>query len=164
MKKKIKNLYPPHLDLLSSKHSDGKGGMITVLPSPIVRKNLTDYAYGKDIDEKVVTMAVALAEKMAINIIRETLNQQLDGVIEQVVEKLTAALIEKLPAQQIIIKEASSSNLPELKKQAKQMDFGGAIPTVNRTSGMTLKGKSGTISKTEDTTDDALDVLDKLNI
>lgn len=134
-----------------------------VLPSPIVKRDLRDHAYTKDIDEKALTLAVSLAERMAINIIRETLNQQLERVIEQVSDRLVKDISSKLPTQQVVIQQTASESLPQIKQQVKDFEFKTDI-SIDRTEGMKIKGKASKKTETNDTTDDILDALDQLNI
>jgi hypothetical protein len=128
-----------------------------------VRKNLNDYSYSKDIDEKVLKLAMSLAERFAINIIRETMGKQLEQVVDKVTDKLVSDLVNKMPTQQVVIKEVASEATPEIKKAMKDFDFSTEMPNVDRSKGMTLKGQASKTTSTSDTTDDALDVLDSLN-
>lgn len=163
-KRTRKDLYPPQTIVTPVKYDDGNGGTITVLPSPIIKRDLSDYAYGKDIDEKVITLAVSLAEKMAISMIREHHASNIDALVDRITDQLSAKLIEKMPTQQVIIQQTSHDSLPEIKKTVKDFEFDTSIPTIDRSSGMVLKGQGTKISKTNDSTDDTLDALDKLNL
>lgn len=154
------DLFPPQQIV---KHSDGKGGHVVVLPSPIVKRDLFDHAYTKDIDEKVLNMAMIVAEKLATSIVRETLGQQLEAITERVAEQLTKTIADKLPQQQVIIQQTTAQALPEIKNLVKDFEFKTDI-AVDHTAGMTLKGKPKKIQKTNDTTDDTLDILDQLNL
>jgi len=167
MAKNLKELYPPKVSVVPKKYSDGNGGTITVLPSPIIKRDLTDYKYGKDIDEKVVTLAVALAEKMAISIIRETnatQQLQLETFIDKITQTITGSLIAKMPAQQVVIQQTAQEAMPQIKQQVKDFEFDTNIGHVDRSGGMVLKGQGTKISKTNDSIDDTLDALDKLNL
>jgi phenylpyruvate tautomerase PptA (4-oxalocrotonate tautomerase family) len=158
---KRNKLYPPPSPL--TKYSDGKGGHITVLPSPIVKRDLRDHAYTKDLDEKTLTLATTLAERIAISIIRETLNQQLEGVIEKVSERLVENISSKLPSQQVIIQQTASESLPQIKKEVSDFEFKTDI-SIDRSEGMKIKGKASKKTETNDSTDATLDILDQLNL
>lgn len=140
-----------------------KGKPTVVYHNSIVKKDLNDYSYSKDIDEKVLKLAMSLAERFAINIIRETMGKQMDMVIDKVTDKLVGDLISKMPTQQVVIKEVASESAPEIKKELQDFDFGASMPNVDRSKGFKLKGKASKQTTSTDTTDDALDILDSLN-
>jgi hypothetical protein len=163
MKKKVRDLYDQKV---SVRTVDSKGqSHITEYYQPvsILKKDLTDYSYAKDIDEKVLKMAMSLAEKFAIAIIRDGINLQIDRVIEQLSSKLSEELIKKMPAQQVIIKETISSSAAEAKKETENYDFNVNLPNRNHAEGMKLKGEAAKIRKTNQTIDDTLDILDQLD-
>lgn len=163
-KRTRRDLYPEQTSLTPIKYDDGKGGTIMVLPSPIIKRDLTDYAYGKEIDEKVIALAITLAEKMSINIIREALSGHMDAVVDRVTDQLTAKLIERMPAQQVLIQQTSQEYIPEIKKKVKDFEFDSTVAPVDRSGGMVLKGQGVKNTKTNDNIDDTLDALDKLNL
>lgn len=140
-----------------------KGKPTVVYHDSVIKKDLNDYSYSKDIDEKVLKLAMSLAERFAINIIRETMGRQMDMVIDKVTDKLVGDLVNKMPTQQVVIKEVVSESTPEIKKELQDFDFGAGVPNVDRSKGLKLKGKASKKSTSTDTTDDALDVLDSLN-
>jgi len=78
---------------------------VVVLPNPVQKKDLTDYQYGKNIDEKVVKMATQLAERMAVTMIRESLAMNTDSIVERVVESLSEKIIAAMPEQQTVIQQ-----------------------------------------------------------
>lgn len=162
MKKKIRDLYNQKV---SVKTIDEKGKThITEYYQPvsIVKKDLTDYQYGKNIDEKVLKMAMSLAEKFAIAIIRDSINLQMDKVIEQLATKVSDELIKKMPTQQVVIKEVVESSVAQAKKDTESYDFNVNLPHRNHAEGMKLKGEAAKIKKTNQTIDDTLDILDQL--
>lgn len=143
---KLKNRYPPSINVRRS-------GL------QVVKKDLNDYSYAKDIDEKVINLAISLAEKMAISIIREGLRPQIDTIIEEMSHKLADKIAAKLPAQQTIIRQIADSSLPELQ----DYDFKVDLPGINRATGLTLKGQGVKKVESEDSIDDALNILDNMS-
>ena len=138
---------------------------VVVMPSPVQKKDLTDYAYGMDIDEKVVKMACTLAEKMAIAMVRETLshintNQMTEHMLDSITEKIVAAM----PEQKTVIQQVVSAESAELKNEMRDLVFEGADIAIDRSKGLKLHGKVGETTESEDSTDDALDMLDNLQL
>ena len=163
-KRTRRDLYPEQTSLTPIKYDDGKGGTIMVLPSPIIKRDLTDYAYAKDIDEKVITLAIGLAEKLAVTMVRETLALNMDTLVDRISDQLTTKLIEKMPTQQVIIQQTSDTYVPEIKKKVKDFEFDTTVGPINHSSGMVMKGQGTKNTKTNDNIDDTLDALDKLNL
>ena len=138
---------------------------VVVMPNPIQKKDLTDYTYGMDIDERVVKMACGLAEKMAIAMVRETLshintNQMTEHMLDSITEKIVAAM----PEQKTVIQQVVSAESAELKNEMRDLVFEGADVAIDRSKGLKLHGKVGETTESEDSTDDALDMLDNLQL
>jgi hypothetical protein len=140
--------------------SDNK--QIVVMPAPIQKRDLTDYEYGKNIDEKVVKMAISLAEKMAITIIRESAALNVDEIVNKVVAALSDKIAAAIPEQRTIIQQVVSQETPALKKEMGAFAFEGAEMAIDRSKGHKLHGKIGSKSTSTDNTDDALSVLEGL--
>jgi len=138
---------------------------VIVMPAPVIRKNLSDYEYGKNIDEKVIKMACGLAEKMAISMVRETLSHiNTAQITDAMLDSITEKIIKALPEQQTIIQQVVSEESDELKSELNQMIFEGADIAIDRSKGLKLHGEVGEKTTSEDSTDDALDALDGLTI
>jgi hypothetical protein len=162
MKKKPSDLYQRLTEVQPKKYT--KGGKTTVvMPSPIVKKDLTDYAYGKDIDEKVIKMASQLAEKMAVSMVREMAGLNMDGLVEKVIEGVTERIAAKIPEQQTVIQQVVQESSDEIKQKAKD-DFSFDSPdiAVDRSKGLELKGEIGKKTKKKGSIDEQLDALDNL--
>ena len=147
--------------LMPKKYNYGNKQVI-VMPSPIQKKDMNDYQYAKDIDEKVVRMATGLAEKMAITMVREILSINLEGMTDRIVSELTDKIAAALPEQKTIIQQVVSQESPILKKEAEEFVFEGADISIDRSKGLKLHGKIGEESVSDDSTDDALNVLENL--
>jgi hypothetical protein len=76
-KDKINKLYAQQQKLGIKKYQASENKTVVVMPSPQVKKDLTDYAYGKDIDERVVKMAMQMAEKLAVSMLLKALQAKL---------------------------------------------------------------------------------------
>ena len=165
--KKIDRLYPPQTGIKKYKGSGGK--TIVVMPSPQVRKDLTDYAYGKDIDEKVVKLAMKLAEKMAVTMVRETLKQNkgelTSSAIDLTVDKIVKKLEKTMPQQQTIIREVVQESATSAKEEAAKfdLDFSGPDLDVDRAQGLEVKGKIGKKVSSKDDLDSQLDAMEDFN-
>lgn len=143
------------------KYTSGSKQVI-IMPSPIQKRDTTNYAYSKDIDEKVVRMATSLAEKMAISMIRETQQLNIDKIVDKISESLIDKICAAMPKQQTIIQQVADSNSIGIKKEISEMVFETADIVVDRSSGLKLHGKIGEKTKSEESTDDMLDALDNL--
>lgn len=136
---------------------------VVVMPSPVHKKDHTDFKYGKDIDEKVVKMACSLAERMAIGMVREMMshintNQMTDTMLETISDRI----IKAMPEQRTVIERIVSEESAELRDEMKDLVFEGADLAIDRSKGLKLHGKIGETTESEESTDDALDALDKL--
>lgn len=131
-------------------------------PTTIIKKDLNDYKYSKDIDEKVLNLAMSLAEKFAIAMIRDTLNLQMDAVISQISNKVAEELIKKMPAQQVVIRETVNASANEARQTVNEYDFNVNLPNRNYAEGLKLKGEAAKTTKTNESIDDTLDILDQL--
>ena len=133
------------------------------MPSPEARKDLTDYEYGKDIDEKVVKMAMQMAEKLAVSMVREATGVNVSSIVDKVIEGVVDKIAEKLPEQQTVIREVVSQSASEIHKKA-EADFSFDSPnvTVDRSEGLKLKGEIGKKTKKKGSLDEQLDALDEL--
>jgi len=128
---------------------------VVVMPSPIQKKDMTDYSYGLDIDKKVIEMAANLAERMAVSLVRETLSLNTDEIVDRICDKL----IERLP--ELTVKEAIYNEKPTIKKDVKQFVVDTSNIKVDRSDGYTVSGDIGRKVNTEDSTKDALEALEK---
>jgi hypothetical protein len=138
---------------------------VVVMPSPIQKKDLTDYTYGMDIDEKVVKMACKLAERMAITMVRESLGHiNTAQITETMLDSLVSKIVDALPDQQTVIQQVVSQETEELKKKMNDLVFEGAEVAIDRSKGLKLHGDIGEKTKTSESTDDALDALDNLEL
>jgi recombination DNA repair RAD52 pathway protein len=161
MKKKASDLYTAQTQVIPKKYKSGDK-TIVVLPPHIVKKNLNDYAYGKDIDEKVVKMAANLAEKMAASLLRE-LSVDTERIVERVISGVTDKIEAAIPSQQTIIREVARESSDEIKKAIKQdFDFTAPEVAVDRSEGLELKGDIGKKTKKKGSLDEQLDALDNL--
>ena len=164
--KKPEHLYPRRAGI--KKYSSGNK-TIVVMPSPVVKKDLTDYAYAKDIDEKVVKLAMKLAEKMAVSMVRETLkqnkNELTSSAIDLTVDKIVQQLEKKMPAQQTIIREVAAESASTAKQEVANFDLDFTGPTINvdRTDGLEVKGKIGKKVTSKDDLDSQLDAIEDFN-
>ena len=131
------------------------------LPTP-TKKDMTDYAYGLDIDEKVVKMAAKLAERMAISMAREMMNMNMGPVVERIIADVSQKVIDAIPEQQTVIQQVVQESTSEFKKAAGALVFDNADMNIDRAQGLELSGEIGTKSKSKDSTDDALEALDLL--
>lgn len=136
---------------------------VVILPSPKQKKDLTDYQYGKDIDEKVVKMAVGLAEKLAISMIREALSVNTDTMVNKIVSELTEKIVAAIPEQRTVIQQVVSEESTRLKSELSEFAFEGAEISIDRSKGLKLHGKTGKTSSSEESTDSVLDLLDNLS-
>jgi hypothetical protein len=133
---------------------------VVVMPSPIQKKDLTDYKYGKDIDEKVVKMAITIAERMAISMVREALSHtNTERITDGMIDAITDRIIKALPEQRTIIERVVSDESVELKSELSKLVFEGAEISIDRSKGLKLHGKVGSKTTSEDNTDEALDAL-----
>ena len=128
---------------------------VVVMPSPIQKKDMTDYSYGLDIDKKVIEMVANLAERMAVSLVRETLSLNTDEIVDRICDKL----IERLP--ELTVKEAIYNEKPTIKKDVKQFVVDTSNIKVDRSDGYTVSGDIGRKVNTEDSTKDALEALEK---
>lgn len=135
---------------------------IVTLPSPIQKRDFTDYQYGLDIDEKVIKMACNLAERMAISMVRESMLMDTSKIVEKISETLVEKIIAALPEQQTIIQQVVSDEVGMLKKEMGDLVFEGANIAIDRSKGLKLHGDIGEKTKSKDSTDDALAALDNL--
>jgi len=135
---------------------------VVVLPSPKQKKDLTDYRYGLDIDEKVVKMAASLAERMAISLMRESLSMNTEAIVDKIVSELSDKIIAAIPEQKTIIQQVVADETPDLKRETGEFVIEGAEISIDRSKGLKLHGKVGEKTKVKESTDDALDALDNL--
>jgi len=135
---------------------------VVVLPPQQQKKDLTDYAYAKDIDEKVVKMAVGLAERMAISMVREMLSLNIDSLTERIVNNITEKITEALPDQYSVIQQVVNTEMPTAKIAAESFVIEGAELNIDRTKGLKLHGEVGEKTSSDDSTDEALEALDNL--
>ena len=165
MKKRNSNIEKLYSQETGIKKYDAPGGKtIVVMPSHIVKRDLSDYAYGKDIDEKVIKMAVQLAEKMATSMLRELSGVNIEHMVEKVIEGVTAKIEAAIPSQQTIIREVVAEGTSEIKKEAQDaFSFDGPITSVDRSKGLKLKGEIGKKTKKKGSLDEQLDALDNLS-
>jgi len=161
MKKKHEKAMKSIEELRPKKYNYGPK-QVVVMPSPVQKKDFTDYAYGMDIDEKVVTMAAKLAERMAISMVREMSQIDTNKIVDSVVAALSAKIVEVMPEQQTVIQQVVSSEMADLKSAAGELVFEGAELNIDRSKGLKLHGKVGETTTSDESTDDALDALDNL--
>jgi predicted transcriptional regulator len=129
---------------------------VVVMPSPIQKKDFTDYTYAKDIDEKVLRLASSMAEKLAVSMVRETLSLNLDGLVDKICDKI----IEKIP--EITVKETIHHEKQSIRKDMENFTFDRPNVVVDRSDDIQLHGDLGKTTKTKDSTDEALDALSNL--
>lgn len=164
MKKKRSDIYPGQLGIKKYQASGNK--TVVVLPSPIAKRDLNDYKYSKDIDEKVLELASKLAEKMAISMIRETMQQNTaqitDSTIDMTVDKIVSKLEKKLPQQQTVVREVIKEGASEARAEVAntEFDFDTSGVQVDRSNDLQLKGKIGEKRKSKSNLDEELDALE----
>lgn len=162
MKDKYKKALSSVEKVRPKKYNYGKKTVV-VMPSPVQKKDLTDYEYGMDIDEKVVKMACSLAERMAVSMIRESMSHMdTSGMVEKIVGQLSEKIAEAIPDQTTVIQQVVSSETEALKKQMEDLVFEGADLAIDRSKGLKLHGTVGEKTKSTESTDEALDALDSL--
>lgn len=138
---------------------------VVVMPSPIQKKSLTDFDYGKDIDERVINMACKLAEKMAVAMVREALSHvNTAQITDNMLDSITSKIIEALPEQKTIIQQVVSAEASGLQEEMKDFIFEGADMAIDRSKGLKLHGEIGEKTSSKESTDDALDMLDNLKL
>lgn len=137
---------------------------VVVMPSPVQKKDFTDYDYGKNIDEKVVKAALGMAERMAISLIREAIQLNTEGLVDKIAEQLTERIIEAMPEQKTVIQQVVSEHGASIKQDGMEFMFEGADIAIDRSKGLKLHGKVGETTESEESTDDALDMLDNLQL
>lgn len=135
---------------------------VVVMPSPKQKRDMTDYEYGMNIDERVVKMAASLAERMAISLMREALSINTDAMVDKIISDLSDKIVEAMPEQKTIIQQVVAEEVDEIRKEAGELVFEGAELSIDRAKGLKLHGKVGEKTKVQDNTDDALDMLDNL--
>jgi hypothetical protein len=162
MKKRVRDLYDQKVTVTSVTKDGQTKTTEFIQPTNIIKKDLNDYKYSKNIDEKVLTLAMSLAEKFAVAIIRDTLNLQMDAVISQISSKVADELIKKMPAQQVIIRETVNASAAEARQTINDYDFSVNLPGRNHAEGLQLKGQAAKTTKTNESIDDTLDILDQL--
>ena len=160
--KKFKRLMGDQSKLLPKKKTF-HNKTIVYIPHPIAKKDMNDYAYGKDINERVVKMAVGLAERMAVTMIRETLGFNVDAIVNSITASLTEKMAAMMPSQTTIIREVADGEVSDLKADARKLVFDTPDLNIDRSKGLELKGKIGETIKSDETTDEALEVLDNLS-
>jgi hypothetical protein len=164
-KDKINKLYAQQQKLGIKKYQASENKTVVVMPSPQVKKDLTDYAYGKDIDERVVKMAMQMAEKLAVSMVRELATVNVGNMVEQVIEGVTSQIEAKLPEQQTIIREVVQESTADIKRKAQdEFSFDGPDIAVDRSKGLKLKGEIGTKTKKKQSLNEQLDALDNLDL
>lgn len=164
---KLRRLYK-EANIIPKKYNTENGKTVIVLPSPIQKKDLTDYTYGKNIDEKVIKMASSLAEKMAVAIVRETLSLNIEGIVDKICDKIVPKLVDR-------IGDEMNSTLPEsiaghympiakdeIRKEIKEFVFERPDIAIDRSQGIKVKGEVGNKTTSSDSTDNDLDLLDNL--
>lgn len=165
MKKKDKReeFYSRQFNLTKANKYSNKNGKTVVLPSSSVDTAIKlNHEYTRDIDEKVLRMAVKLAEKLATTMVRESLNLNVQALADQIIEGVSTRIIKELPDQTAVIQQVVSSEAESIKKEAQSFDFEGPDMTVDRSDGHKLQGKIGKKQKSKKGTSDALDALDNL--
>lgn len=164
MKKRNSNIEKLYSQETGIKKYDAPGGKtVVIMPSHVVKKDLSDYDYGKDIDEKVIKMATQIAEKMAVSMLREMTGLNVDRIVDKVIEGVTAKIEAAIPSQQTIIREVVSEEAPQIKKKAQeQFAFEGPATSIDRSEGMELKGEIGKKTKKKGSLDEQIDALDNL--
>lgn len=157
----IEKLYSQETGI--KKHSVPGNKTIVVMPPHIVKRDLSDYAYGKDIDEKVIKMATQLAEKMAVGMLREISGINVEHMVDKVIEGVTAKIEAAIPSQQTVIREVVEEGAPSIKREAQDaFSFDGPVTSVDRSKGLKLKGEIGKTTKKKGDLDEQLDALDNL--
>jgi hypothetical protein len=135
------------------------------MPSPIQKKDYTDLAYAKNIDERIINMACKLAEKMAVAMVRETLSHvNTSQITDNMLDAITSKIIAALPEQKTIIQRVVSEEADGLEKEMKDFIFEGADLAIDRSKGLKLHGEIGEKTSSKESTDDALDMLDNLQL
>lgn len=149
------NLYP-------NKHTGSGGKTIVVLPSPVQKKDFNDYRYALNIDQKLLDLALPIAERLASSMVRETLNLNIDMLVSKIVEQVTSRIIKELPAQQTIIQQVVSEETASIKKKAGTLVFDKPNLVVEQDLDSKIQGKTGKKTTSLDSTDDILDALANL--
>jgi len=160
--KKFKRLLGDETKLLPTKKKSGDGKTIVYMPNPVPKKDMNDYKYGKDIDVKVVNMAMTMAERMAVTMVRETLGFNVDAIVASITDSLTDKMAAMMPSQTTVIREVAREEMSELKADARKLVFDTPDIAVDRSKGLELKGSIGETVKSDESTDEALDALDNL--
>ncbi len=144
---------PPQLP---PKYNISKNRSLLVLPSPIVKKDLTDYEYGLNIDKKILELATDIASKVAIATVRETLSLNLDELVDKICNKI----IDRMPA--ISIRNLTEDENKTIKKDMDSFVITDTVVSNISTDSFNLRGELGRKIKTNESTEDALDALGKL--
>ena len=159
MEKRKKLIELLRVESVRPKKYDYGNKQVVVLPNPIQKRDMNDYQYAKDIDERVVKMAASLAEKMAISMVREMMSLDTDKIVEKITAQLGEKIAAAIPEQRTIIQQVVSNESTQLKSELNEIIFEGAEMAIDRSKGLKLHGKVGEKSKSKESTDDALDAL-----
>lgn len=150
-KRKLESLLRDSQRLFPKKYQASGGRTIVVLPSS--QKIVRDHSYTKEIDKKVIEAAGAIAERLAITIVRETLSSHLDTLVDKITKAVTDSIGEGVSIQQAI---------PQIKQEAKDFILEQPQLFVDRSKDLELHGSIGKKEVSKDTTDEALDALENL--
>jgi len=166
-KEKLKRLYS-EARITPKKYTGDKGQTIVVLPSPVQKKDFSDYKYAANIDEKIVDLASKLAERMAVAMVRESLNLNTDKIVESIADRIIPELGEKISKAmgsikpQIIADDYRTEARDSIKKEIKEFVFDKPELSIDRAQGIEIKGEIGKKTISKDDISEDLDALDKL--
>jgi len=165
--KKLNRLYS-EAGVLPKKYAGEQGKTIIVLPSPVQKKDFTDYQYGLNVDEKVIKMASKLAERMAVAMVRESLHMNLDSIVDKICDKVVPDVADRIGEYMNstfpdrIAEGYLSTAKEEIKREIKEFVFEKPELNIDRSEGIEIKGDIGKKITSEENTDKDLDLLDSL--
>jgi hypothetical protein len=88
------------------------GGFVITLPRKEVKVPISSKHSKRDDFELIIS----LAQKMATSMVRETIDTVVDSVISKVSANLVKELLEKMPAQKVIIERTAEETIQKTKK------------------------------------------------
>jgi len=160
---KLKRLHQEKRIIPKKYQSNSK--TVAIMPSPIQKKDFTDYKYGLDIDKKVIDTATKLAERMAVAIVRETLHYDIDSIIDKICDNIISRLNNAINtnfSKQTLVPVQREDIKSEAKKEIKDFVFDKPELAIDRSQGIRIKGDIGKKTMSTENTDADLEALDKL--
>lgn len=145
----------PNFDVKKARSGDA---IFVTLPREKVPTPVSHHHANKDI----IASAISMAEKMAVSMVKETLNTVIDALAEKLSSAIVTALKEQIPQQQVVIERIASEATQKTKQEFRLGESGFTVP-MNYQQGLEFVGKTGDSVSKKDDMDDILDQLSGLD-